>query len=94
MELRIIVETVFENGNTKRCPAPNLLRSVETIDVENLGLSLAEAKTLLRSLQETVLQHQIDEFVKERRTRCNCGDLCAAHDDRSRVIDTLFGGSL
>lgn len=91
MELRIRVETVFENGSPKRCLVEHIRRPVEIIHAESLGLSLAEEKTLLRKLQETVWQHQIDEFVQERRTCCNCGNLRAIHDDRGRVIDTLFG---
>src|SRR5207247_5167830 len=43
--------------------------------IEHLGLTLAEAKQLLSTLQRHLLQHQVDTFLAQCSTCPDCGAL-------------------
>ena len=68
-----------------------LRRAPDDFSAENLGLLLDDAKTLLRQLQEAIVQDQVGEAVKARRKCSDCGKPRAIHDDRGRIFDTLYG---
>lgn len=91
MEVRIFVETVFENGEVLTHDVGQICRALDDTGPESLGLRLDEAKGLLKRLQETVLRDQIDELLRTPRNCSACGKRRAIHDDRGRVLDTLFG---
>lgn len=91
MDVCIFVETTFENGETKRSNIGRLRRAPNEFGSENLGLLLDDAKALLRSLQEAVVQDQVGEAIEARRRCRGCGKPLAIHDDRGRIFDSLFG---
>ncbi len=47
MDVRIMVETTFEDGETRTRDIGHIHRSHDEVEPENLGLCLEEAKTLL-----------------------------------------------
>jgi DNA repair exonuclease SbcCD ATPase subunit len=57
--------------------------------LEQLGLTLAESKQLLSTLQRHLLQQQVDTFLDARSTCPDCGTPLKAHGSRS--LRTLFG---
>ena len=59
--------------------------------IEHLGLTLAEAKQLLSTLQRHLLQHQIDTFLDPCSTCADCGALLKVKAHASRSFRTLFG---
>lgn len=59
--------------------------------IEHLGLTLAEAKQLLSTLQHHLLQQQIDTFLDPCATCADCGALLTVKAHASRVFRTLFG---
>ena len=59
--------------------------------IEHLGLTLAEAKQLLSTLQRHLLQHQVDTFLDTCSTCANCGTLLKMKAHASRSFRTLFG---
>jgi hypothetical protein len=60
-------------------------------DIANLGLSLAEAKRLLASLQQEIVAAQAKTHAV-RRPDCRCGSsVCHVKDYRDHRIATLFG---
>ena len=59
--------------------------------IEHLGLTLAEAKQLLSTLQRHLLQHQIDTFLDMCATCADCGALFKVKAHASRSFRTLFG---
>jgi hypothetical protein len=59
--------------------------------IEHLGLTLAEAKQLLSTLQRHLLQHQVDTFLDPRSTCSACGALLKVKAHASRSFRTLFG---
>jgi hypothetical protein len=59
--------------------------------IEQLGLTLAEAKQLLSTLPRHLLQHQVDTFL-DPCSRCpDCGALLKVKAHTSRSFRTLFG---
>src|SRR5215471_17075840 len=59
--------------------------------IEHLGLSLAESKQLLSTLQRHLLQQQVDTFLDTHATCSNCGASLKLKAHGSRSFRTLFG---
>src|SRR5713101_7430278 len=59
--------------------------------IEHLGLTLAEAKQLLSTLQRHLLQQQVDTFLYTCSTCADCGALLKVKAHASRSFRTLFG---
>jgi len=59
--------------------------------IEHLGLTLAEAKQLLSTLQRHLLQQQIATFLDTCATCAACGALLKVKAHASRSFRTLFG---
>src|SRR5260370_43867 len=59
--------------------------------IEHLGVSLAEAKQLLSTLQRHILQHQVDTFLDTRSTCPDCGTPLKLKARAHRSFRTLFG---
>src|SRR5215475_6322907 len=59
--------------------------------IEHLGLTLAEAKQLLSTLQRHLLQHQVDTFLDPCFICADCGALLKVKAHASRSFRTLFG---
>ena len=59
--------------------------------MEHLGLTLKEAKQLLKSIQQRLLQRQIDAFLAVSTTCPDCGTLRKVKGYQSRSFRTLFG---
>ncbi len=91
MDVRIIVETTFENGTTKKHRLGRLSRPFRHTQPEGFGLLLEDAKMILGQLQNAILLDQIEEISEASRICPDCDGVRAIHDYRSRVLDTLFG---
>src|SRR3989449_1901598 len=59
--------------------------------IEHLGLTLAESKQLLSTLQRQLLQQQINTFLDTRSTCPDCGTPLKLKARGSRSLRTLFG---
>src|SRR2546427_1634183 len=59
--------------------------------IEHLGLTLAEAKQLLSTLQRHLLQQQVDTFLDTCSACANCGTLLKMKAHASRTFRTLLG---
>jgi hypothetical protein len=59
--------------------------------IEHLGLTLAEAKQLLTTIQQRVLQQQVDAFLDTRSSCPDCGAPLKVKAYQSRSFRTLFG---
>jgi hypothetical protein len=91
MDVSIFVETTFDDGEIRRRKIGRLRRAPDEFGSENVGLLLDDAKTLLRRLQEAIVQDQVSEALEVRRKCDSCAKQRAIHDDRGRILDTLFG---
>jgi hypothetical protein len=56
-----------------------------------LGLSLAEAKSVLAGLQRHLVQTQAEEHCQVRRRCPQCGGQRSLNDQRPRQLRSLFG---
>ncbi len=59
--------------------------------IEHLGLTLAESKHLLSTLQRRLLQQQVDGFLDTHVTCPDCGVALRVKAHGSRSFRTVFG---
>lgn len=59
--------------------------------IEHLGLTLAESKQLLSTLQRRLLQQQVDTFLETHSTCPDCGETLGIKTHGSRSFRPLFG---
>ncbi|MDP9454852.1 MAG: ISKra4 family transposase [Actinomycetota bacterium] len=59
--------------------------------IEQLGLSLAESKEILKTLQKHVLERQVSEFAKARRRCPTCGGRLGLKGHHTVLFRTPFG---
>ncbi len=88
VRIQLIVES--EAGD------PPVVREVATLErgplqPEGLGLTLAEAKDLLRGVQETMVAEQVSEFVAQQQCCPDCGRPRPRKGRHELVYRTLFG---
>jgi len=91
MDVRIIVETTFENGTKRSHRLDSISRPARQVGPENFGLMMKDSQSLLCGIQEAVLRDQIEEISEVSRICPDCNKVRAIHDYRPRVVDTLFG---
>ncbi len=91
MDVRITVETIFENGTPKTHHPGHLSRPYGQAQPGEIGLLLEDVRTLLAQLQTAILLDQIKEISAASRICPDCTKIRAIHDYRPRVLDTLFG---
>src|SRR5215510_11392166 len=59
--------------------------------IEHLGLTLAEAKSILKTLQQQLVQRQATAFVAIRAQCADCGQALGIKEHHTRTFRTLFG---
>lgn len=83
------LEEVIDGKVVSRSKIATLDRLGKLESLDDLGLRLADAKTLLASIQAEVVTRQI-EHDGEQRSRCpDCGKRRRLKDYRPRQFDTL-----
>ena len=90
--MRVRIQVVVESDADE----PPMVGEVATLErgplqPDGLGLSLAEAKDLLRGVQETMVAHQVAEFVAQQVCCPDCGRLRPRKGRHEIVYRTLFG---
>ncbi|MDZ4877319.1 MAG: ISKra4 family transposase ISSysp7 [Chroococcidiopsis cubana SAG 39.79] len=90
--MKIKIQVVIESD----CGAPQITQEVAQIErgslqPENLGLSLTEAKTLLQNTQRTLVEQQVAEYEKQHLSCLHCEKKLLHKDKRTSVYRTLFG---
>jgi hypothetical protein len=58
---------------------------------ETLGLTLAEAKELLTSVQEKMVKYQTEEYIQQQRNCPECGKVRSQKGQHEIVYRSLFG---
>lgn len=59
--------------------------------IEDIGLTLFESKSILKSLQEIIVTNQINNYVETHRPCPDCGKSCRKKGSFPIVFRTLFG---
>jgi hypothetical protein len=90
--MRVTVRVVVESADG----AAPVVREVARVEREalgpaTLGLTLAEAKTLLRETQRTLVEQQVAAHVEQQRACPDCGRPRARKDHKTIVVRSLFG---
>ena len=62
--------------------------------MENIGLTLAESKTLLAAIQKIFVEQQIAEYLEARRDCPECGKPRGQKGSHTVTLQTLFGNLL
>ncbi len=90
MKIKIQIVVSSDHGENQ------VLQEVQEIErgslqPENLGLSLTEAKTLLQKVQETLVKQQVADYEQQNDSCPDCAHKLRHKDRRIIVYRTLFG---
>jgi hypothetical protein len=91
MQWTIILEATTGWGERTSTPVYTFSRPMLDLKPEQIGLTLAEAKTLLARLQARLVCQQADEYATCRRVCPRCHQMQPVKEYQPRVLDTLFG---
>jgi DNA-directed RNA polymerase subunit RPC12/RpoP len=89
VKIKILVVVESDNGDQVVQEVAQIERG--SLQPENLGLSLAEAKTLLQTTQRTLVEQQVAEYEKQHSSCMHCGKRLLHKDKPTIVYRTLFG---
>ena len=90
MKIRIQVVIEAENGEPATTEEIALLER-GPLRPEELGLTLAEAKTLLHNMQQTVVAEQVEQYMEQVSHCPDCGSQRKRKGEHRIVYRTLFG---
>ncbi|MGH9400614.1 MAG: ISKra4 family transposase [Terriglobia bacterium] len=90
--MKVKVQVVIESESGE----PEAVEEVAVLDrgalrTEDLGLTLAEAKDLLRGLQQTIVTHQVNQHVAEHSACSACARPLRRKGKHTISFRTLFG---
>jgi hypothetical protein len=91
MPLRFKLQLVVMADENQECVDDVVVLDKRCERLEHIGLSLAEAKTLLLELQRQVVSRQIAAFLTTRAACPSCGRPRGIKDHKTVVFRTLFG---
>ncbi len=90
--MKVKIQIVVESDHGDSQVAQEIMEiSRDSLQPENLGLKLAEAKTLLQSLQRTLAEQQVAEYSLQQESCLHCSQKLLHKDKRTIVYRTLFG---
>ena len=91
MEWTIRLEAKTGWGEVETVELVSIARPVLAATADDVGLSLAEAKSLLTRLQEAMVRGQVAEYLHCRRVCPDCLTFQPVQNRRQRRLQTLFG---
>jgi hypothetical protein len=89
MNVRIEVICVDDDGTEQRREVMTLAR--EHVLMETLGLTLAEGKELLATVQTYVVEQQVVAYLERQRRCVSCGKPHLSKEPRRSTVKTVFG---
>jgi len=91
MQWTVRLEARTSQGEVTTTELVTVSRPVVVSTLAEIGLVLAETKTLLAKLQASMLCGQVAEYAAHHRVCPECGVLQPLKDRRTRRLQTLFG---
>lgn len=91
MQWTVRLEATTSAGEVKTTELVTFSRPAVVSTLAEVGLVLAETKTLLAKLQASMLCGQVTEYAVHHRACVACGVLQPLKDRRTRRLQTLFG---
>ena len=89
MNFRIEVVCVGDDGTEQRREVMTLAK--EHVSMETLGLTLAEGKELLATVQTYVVAQQAAAYLEQQRPCISCGKPHLSKEPRRSTVNTVFG---
>lgn len=93
MQCTVVLE--FSEGKSrsqrKRVALVRFHRSTVDLDRDELGLTLAEVKTLLQCVRSEMVNEQLDRFCAHKQVCTSCGERRRLHDSACRDLKTVCG---
>lgn len=89
MKVIVQVVTIADDGVETRRDVASLERT--DLSPATLGLSLEEGKAVLKSLQEVVVEWQLDDHLRRQRTCPTCGRVRRSKGSHAMTLRTVFG---
>ena len=89
MKIKIQITVESDKGQEVIQEVAHLDRG--TLRSETLGLTLAEARSILSGIEQTVVEQQAAEFIGQRRTCSHCGHERSCKGRHHIVFRTPFG---
>jgi hypothetical protein len=90
--MKVRVQVIIESDSG----APETITEVasmprDALQLEELGLTLAEAKAMLAAIQRTMVMAQAQAYVTQQQTCPHCGTPRVCKGQHTRVFRTVFG---
>ena len=90
--MKIRIQVIIEAGDGKAEKSEEVARLERgSLQPDDLGLMLAEAKSLLHGMQQAMVTEQIEEYVAQFKTCPHCGALRTRKGQHPLIYRTLFG---
>jgi hypothetical protein len=89
MKVKVQVITITDNGEDSRREVACIER--DELTPASLGVSMAESKTILRGIQEVVVEWQMTAYLVQQRSCPQCGRLRHSTGAHHTVFRTVFG---
>lgn len=91
MDVRITIETTFDNGEKRTHKLEGISRPYRVTCPEGFELRLEDGKRIVEQIQRAIFCDQVEEISRESHVCPTCASVRTIHDYRTRVLDTLFG---
>lgn len=90
--MKVKIQVIIESEGNET-PITDEIASLQREDLtaETLGLTLAEAKELLASVQEKMVQYHTEEYIQQQRNCPQCGKARTTKGQHEIVFRSLFG---
>jgi hypothetical protein len=88
--MRFLIHLVAESEAGQRVQEIACLERKEP-RLENIGLSLREAKQLLTAIQTTIVEQQVADYLETQRPCPRCGRIRGLNGSHPMTFQTLFG---
>jgi hypothetical protein len=89
IKVQLIIES--DNGNTEIVNQVEEWQRDEPLQASSLGLTLAESKQLLKNIQQTVVEKQINQYQQVKFRCSDCDRQLLRKGSHSLTYRTLFG---
>src|SRR6185436_5742341 len=88
--MKLTLQVMLRTDDGQQRTQELLVIEREDIQPDTLGLTGAESKRLLRTLQEVMVKQQVQDFVEMHRQCLQCGHADYPKDRRSISVRTVF----
>lgn len=91
IRIQVVIEHDDKSGEAEIEELVCLSRDTEHLIIEQLGLSLDEAKDILAKMQTTLITSQAEALVERHRCCQKCGAASQKNGTHQMTVRTLFG---